>query len=71
MSLVNYCLEPISQIRNGCVVRDLALRQGARRQNILNGSLTDAIHDSSTIRLTRSISATAGGTDLSLVLSTF
>src|SRR5260370_24991408 len=34
-------LEPISQIGNGCVARDLALRQGARRKNILYGSLTD------------------------------
>ena len=34
-------LEPISQIGNGCVARDLALRQGARKKNILHGSLTD------------------------------
>ncbi len=27
--------------RNGCVAGDLALRQGARRENILRGSLTD------------------------------
>ena len=26
---------------NGCVARDLALRQGARRENILHGSSTD------------------------------
>jgi hypothetical protein len=27
--------------RNGCVAGDLALRQGARRENILHGSLSD------------------------------
>ena len=27
--------------RNGCVARDLVLRQGARRKNILHGSSTD------------------------------
>src|SRR6266481_6801778 len=34
-------LEPISQIGNECVARDLALWQGARRKNILHGSSTD------------------------------
>src|SRR5260370_34757934 len=34
-----FFLELISQIGNGCVARDLALRQGARRENILHGSL--------------------------------
>jgi len=34
-------LEPISQIGNGCVAGDLALEQGARRENILYGSLTN------------------------------
>src|SRR5437879_3845684 len=33
--------EPVSQVGNGGVARDLALRQGARRKNILHGSLTD------------------------------
>ena len=28
-------------MRNGCVARDFGLRQGARRENILYGSLTD------------------------------
>jgi hypothetical protein len=36
-----FLLEPISQIGNGCVARDLALQQGARKENILHGSLTD------------------------------
>jgi len=34
-------IEPISQIGNGCVAGDLALEQGARRENIVYGSLTD------------------------------
>src|SRR5439155_23328106 len=34
-------LEPISYTGNECVARDLARRQGARRENILHGSLTD------------------------------
>jgi hypothetical protein len=34
-------MEPISQIGNECVARDLALQQGARRENILYGSLID------------------------------
>ena len=37
-------LEPISYIGNGCVARDLALRQGASRENILHGSLSDEQH---------------------------
>jgi hypothetical protein len=28
-------IEPISQIGNGCVAGDLALEQGARRENIV------------------------------------
>ena len=34
-------IEPISQMGNGCVAGDLALEQGASRENILYGSLTD------------------------------
>jgi hypothetical protein len=34
-------VEPISKIGDECVARDLALRQGARSENILHGSLTD------------------------------
>ena len=33
--------EPNSKIGNGCVARGLSLGQGARRENILHGSLTD------------------------------
>src|SRR6266446_9060722 len=40
-SSVKILLEPISQIGNGRVARDLALRQGTRRENTLHGSLTD------------------------------
>jgi len=34
-------IEPIPQIGNGSVAADLALEQGARRENTLYGSLTD------------------------------
>jgi hypothetical protein len=36
-----FVLELTSQIRNGCIAGDLALRQDARRENILHGSSTD------------------------------
>ena len=39
--------EPISSIGNGRVAPDLALLQGARRENILHGSLTDEQRSSS------------------------
>jgi hypothetical protein len=41
VSKIDFTLEPISKIGNGCVAGDLALRQGARRENILHGSLTN------------------------------
>src|SRR5215469_1839260 len=40
-------LEPTSQIGNGRVARDLALLQGARRENIPCGSSTDEQRSSS------------------------